>query len=27
VDYDPWEGIEWPRGQPPTPHDGGDSPS
>jgi DNA ligase D-like protein (predicted polymerase) len=28
VDYDPWEGIEWPKGQPSTPsQDGGDSPS
>jgi hypothetical protein len=28
VDYDPWEGIEWPKGQPPNPsHEGGDSPS
>jgi DNA ligase D-like protein (predicted polymerase) len=28
VDYDPWEGIEWPKGQPSKPsQDGGDSPS
>jgi DNA ligase D-like protein (predicted polymerase) len=34
VDYDPWEGIEWPKDQSPetsppepSPHEGGDSPS
>jgi hypothetical protein len=27
VDYDPWEGIEWPKDQSSSPQDGGDSPS
>jgi bifunctional non-homologous end joining protein LigD len=26
VDYDPWEGVQWPQ-EPPSPQEGGDSPS
>ena len=27
VDYDPWDGIEWPKDQSPSSQEGGDSPS